>query len=93
MNLNKALPELLWRLPGVGTKSVEGIVPLRCWHRLRMEDLVRLRLPLRKVLPFVVTDRSAHATVSREKVWQQFTNPSPQLDLLPSEASVVTGQL
>ena len=94
VDLNKAPRELLWRVPGLGTKSVDRIVLLRRWHRLRVDDLVRLRLSLRKVLPFVVTDdRSDQGTVSREKMWQQFANPSPQLDLLPAEASVVTGQL
>ena len=40
VDLNKAPREILLRVPGLGTKSVERILRIRRWHRLRLEDLV-----------------------------------------------------
>jgi putative DNA modification/repair radical SAM protein len=54
IDLNRASREMLLRVPGLGTRSVDRILRLRRWHKLRFEDLSRLRLPLRKVLPFVL---------------------------------------
>ena len=39
IDLNKAPRDLFLRIPGVGTKSVERILRLRRWHKLRFEDL------------------------------------------------------
>jgi putative DNA modification/repair radical SAM protein len=93
VDVNKAPRELLWRVPGLGTKSVERILRLRRWHQLRDGDLVKMRLPFRKTLPFVVTlDRSADDRTKRARIWQQLSDPSSQLELLPVEQSVLTGQ-
>ena len=93
VDLNKAPREILWRVPGLGTKSVERILRLRPWHRLRTDDLVRLRLPLRKILPFIVADDHYRKDSDRETAIAEFKSPSRQLDLFPFETSVVTGQL
>ena len=93
IDLNKASRELLWRIPGLGTKSVERILQLRRWHRLRRDDLRKLRLPLHKVTPFVVVDDNVgYRTMDRESVLRHFVSPARQLDLLP-QTSVVAGQL
>ncbi len=52
IDLNKAPRELLLRIPGVGTKSVERIVQARRWHKLRLDDLPRLHVSVKNVLPF-----------------------------------------
>jgi putative DNA modification/repair radical SAM protein len=93
VDLNKAPRELLWRVPGLGTKSVERILQIRRWHRIRTDDLVRLRLSLRKLLPFVVTEDHYRSVIDRDIEIAQFKAPSRQLDLFPFETSVVTGQL
>jgi putative DNA modification/repair radical SAM protein len=93
VDLNKAPRELLWRVPGLGTRSVDRILRLRRWHRLRTDDLVRLRLPLRRVLPFIITEDHRRAPVDGEITAAQFKIPSGQLDLFPVQTSVVTGQL
>ncbi|MBA3833216.1 MAG: hypothetical protein H0X34_15240 [Chthoniobacterales bacterium] len=56
VDLNKAPRHLLLRVPGLGTKSVERILRIRRWHKLRLEDLVRLHLPLKKLLPPAETE-------------------------------------
>jgi predicted DNA-binding helix-hairpin-helix protein len=33
---------------------VDRLLAVRAWHRLRVEDLARLRVPVRRALPFIV---------------------------------------
>ncbi len=95
IDLNKAAREWLLRVPGLGTKSVERILRLRRWHKLRLEDLTRLHLPVKKVLPFViVADHNPNALVlDSEKLDARLMPPTRQLDLFSFEPSVITGQL
>ena len=61
VNLNKAARELLLRVPGLGVKNVDRIVRIRRWHQLTLADLTRLRVPLKKTLPFIiVADHTPH---------------------------------
>ena len=53
VDLNRAPRELLLRVPGLGVKAVERLLASRRVRRLRTDDLKRLRVPVRKVLPFV----------------------------------------
>ncbi|RYF16084.1 MAG: putative DNA modification/repair radical SAM protein [Comamonadaceae bacterium] len=54
VDLNRAPRELLLRVPGLGVKAVERLLLARRVRRVRSEDLQRLHVPVRKVLPFVV---------------------------------------
>lgn len=61
VNLNRAPRSSLCRVPGLGIKNVERILQVRRWHAIRLEDLVRLRVSLKKVLPFIeVLDHNPH---------------------------------
>ncbi|MEO8440368.1 MAG: putative DNA modification/repair radical SAM protein [Spartobacteria bacterium] len=95
VDLNKAPRHLLLRIPGLGTKSVERILRIRRWHKLRLEDLFRLRLPLKRVLPFVTTaDENPHNRVlERDGLAATLVVRPKQLDLFGIEPSVVDGQL
>jgi putative DNA modification/repair radical SAM protein len=95
VNLNKAPRHLLLRVPGLGTKSVQRILQVRRWHQLRLEDLARLHLPLKKVLPFVtVADPNPHARkLESDGLLDQLLVRQNQLDLFAPEPSVATGQL
>jgi putative DNA modification/repair radical SAM protein len=53
MDVNTAPREMLLRVPGLGTRNVERIIASRRFRKLRVEDLTRLRLPMKKLLPFV----------------------------------------
>ncbi len=94
VDLNRSPRELLLRVPGLGTKSVERILRLRRWHRLRLEDLPRLHLPMKKVLPFVITaDYNAEAlSIDSDNLTMQAAPAPAQLNLFPVERSVITGQ-
>ena len=95
LDLNKAPRELLLRIPGVGTKSVDRILQVRRWHRIRLADLPRLHLSLRKVLPFViVADHNAAALrLDGHQLTEKFRPSDSQLDLFPDSTSVLSGQL
>jgi len=54
VDLNHAPKEMLLRVPGLGVKAVDKLLVARRVRRLRSDDLTRLHVPLRKVMPFVV---------------------------------------
>lgn len=56
VNVNRAPREMLWRIPGLGTKAVARILSARRWRRLRLDDIARLTVSVAKVRPFIVTD-------------------------------------
>ncbi len=53
VDVNTAAREMLLRVPGMGTRNVARILASRRHGALRVADLTRLRLPMKKVLPFV----------------------------------------
>lgn len=53
VNLNTAPRELLLRVPGLGVQSVNKLLQARRWRMLHRNDLKQLKVPLRKILPFV----------------------------------------
>lgn len=54
LDLNLADRHLLLRVPGLGVQSVNKIIKLRRVHKLRWEDLAKMRIDLKKVKPFVM---------------------------------------
>ena len=54
VDLNTAPKEMLLRVPGLGAKTVDRLLAARRVRRLRSDDLSRLRVPLAKVMPFVL---------------------------------------
>jgi putative DNA modification/repair radical SAM protein len=55
VDLNRAPLRMIARVPGIGMRNAKRLVELRRSRRVRYEDLVRLRCPLEKIKPFVVT--------------------------------------
>ena len=55
VDVNRAPRELLLRVPGLGTRAVGAILASRRHRRLRLDDLAKLTVSLRKVQPFIVT--------------------------------------
>ena len=54
VDVNRAPREMLLRVPGLGVKAVVRILAVRRVRQLRADDLRRLHVPLKKVLPFVL---------------------------------------
>ncbi|TLD72260.1 putative DNA modification/repair radical SAM protein [Phragmitibacter flavus] len=60
-DINRAPRETLLRVPGLGVRNVDRILQIRRWHTLRLTDLMRMRMPMKKVLPFIITaDHTPH---------------------------------
>lgn len=54
VDLNRAPKAMLLRVPGLGVTSVARIISARRVRAIRYDDLARLRVTLKKVMPFVV---------------------------------------
>ncbi len=55
VDVQTASREVLLRVPGLGVRNVDRIIQIRRFTRLRLADLVRLRISLHKVQPFLMT--------------------------------------
>lgn len=55
LDLNRAEPALIARIPGIGIRTTQRLVELRRQRRIRYEDLARLRCVLAKAKPFFIT--------------------------------------
>ena len=53
VDLNRAPKEMLLRVPGLGTTSVKRLLQARRVRTLRLDDLTRLKVALKNVLPFI----------------------------------------
>lgn len=98
LDLQKAPRELMLRVPGLGVRNVERILKIRRWHVLRLEDLARLRLPMKKVLPFVVVADHRPHLLEKDPAMRAMLSPPQiprQLELFPATApvSVISGEL
>jgi len=103
VDVNRAPREMLLRVPGLGVRNVNRIVRIRRWHKLRVADLLRLRVPLKKTLPFIVAaDHTPHLLEVERAGLQLEEKGAAQLDLFatariqeeaPVLSSAVTGEL
>jgi putative DNA modification/repair radical SAM protein len=55
VDVNKADRELLLRVPGLGTRSVDRILAARRHTTLRLADIGRLARSVKRLLPFLIT--------------------------------------
>jgi putative DNA modification/repair radical SAM protein len=102
-DINRAPREVLLRVPGLGVRNVDRILAARRYCRLRLADLLRLRVPMKKVMPFILTadHTPARLGIDSEALRQRFLPPPEQMELslaTPSptaadHASVMTGEL
>ena len=56
VDVNTAPREALLRVPGLGVRTVDRLLLARRHGRVRLDDLLRLRISATKVLPFLVAD-------------------------------------
>ena len=89
VDLNRAPREMMLRVPGLGVRNVERILRVRRWHQLHLADLVRLRVPLSKLMPFVVVADYRPRSPAQLEV----AASREQLNLFhDTEGSVVSGE-
>jgi putative DNA modification/repair radical SAM protein len=56
VDINRADREMLLRVPGFGTKSVDRMIQVRRLKRLTLEDVRRLARTIAKIRPFIIAD-------------------------------------
>jgi putative DNA modification/repair radical SAM protein len=104
VDINKAPREMLLRIPGLGVRNVERILSARRYTSLRLADLIRLRLQMKKLMPFMITadHHPAKLGLDSDSLRARFLPPPKQLELnfdappisLPADVlSVRSGEL
>jgi putative DNA modification/repair radical SAM protein len=86
IDINRAARETLLRVPGLGVRAVNRIVAARRRRTIRVEDLQRLRVPLRRVLPFVLMPAHVPRQLESSGLERQLRAPPSQLSLLDPDA-------
>lgn len=95
VNLNTSPRPLLLRVPGLGVRTVDRIIQARRWSKIRLQDLVRLRVPLKKAMPFIeVADHHPGPELEAADLLNRFVVAPEQLNLFAApEPGMVDGQL
>ncbi len=88
VNINKAPRESLLRVPGLGVKTVDRLLQARHWRAVRIADLTRLRVSLKKVLPFIETADHVPKNLDLDSLPELFLRDQHQLDLFSTAAQV-----
>lgn len=66
--------ELLLKVPGLGVKTVDRLIALRRHRRLRYDDLLKLKAPMKKAAPFLVlADHHPRQQPESSQLRQQLT--------------------
>jgi predicted DNA-binding helix-hairpin-helix protein len=83
VDVQRASREILLRVPGLGVKNVDRILSIRRFTRIRQVDLIRLRVPLQKVQPFLMTadHNPAAYLLDSERLRARFVPKPQQLEL------------
>jgi putative DNA modification/repair radical SAM protein len=83
IDINRAAREMLLRIPGLGVRNAERILAARRHTQLRLADLIRLRLSLQKLLPFILAaDHTPHLfDLDGDSLRQRFLPPPKQMEL------------
>lgn len=83
VDVNKADRETLLRVPGFGTKTVKSILSSRRFRQLRLEDIARFGVSLKKVKAFVVAAGWSPGKLTERPDLRAMFAPQPeQLSLL-----------
>ena len=83
IDLNKADYEVILRIPGLGVRNAKRIITARRFHHIRVNDLIKMRVNLKKCLPFIITSdhQPASLELDSEKIRALHAPPAQQLEL------------
>lgn len=83
VDVNRASLQELLRIPGLGVRNAQRMVKVRRFHALRLEDLLKLRVNVKKSLPFMIcADHSpARHELDSDRLRARFAPPAEQLEL------------
>ncbi|GBR51033.1 hypothetical protein AA106555_0416 [Neokomagataea thailandica NBRC 106555] len=82
VDVNRASKEILLRVPGLGPKAVRSILVSRRHRALRLEDIGRMTVSVRKLRPFIVTTDWRPVSLSDSADLRPLVAPKPiQLEM------------
>jgi len=84
VDVNRASREMLWRVPGLGTKAVKSILAARRWRRLRLDDVARLTVSIARIRPFIIAEDWRPVVLADQAELKPLVAPRParqQLEL------------
>jgi putative DNA modification/repair radical SAM protein len=101
VDVNRAPREKLLRVPGLGVRNVDRLLQLRQFHKIRLADLLRLKVPLKRTRPFVITADhhpdalllDSPALAARVTGGRLSNSGSEQMNLFETFQPALTGQL
>jgi putative DNA modification/repair radical SAM protein len=73
VDVNRADREMLLRVPGFGTRTVQRVIKARRVRAIRSDDLARLRVPMKKVAPFIVLPDQRWPQIDAERLAKSLT--------------------
>ena len=83
VDINKQPLEILYRIPGLGVRNAQRIGNIRRYTQVRVADLIKIRVNLKKCLPFIITadHQPARYELDSEKLRAIYAPPAQQLEL------------
>lgn len=81
VDVNRCTREELLRVPGFGTKTVDRILAARRVRKLRVDDLGRLRVPVKRVLPFIKIAGASSGALDSERLAAMLESRPTQMAL------------
>ena len=83
IDVNRSQLEQLVRIPGLGVRTAQRIIRLRRHHAVRLDDLIKLRVNLKKTLPFLICmdHQPSKLEWSNERLREHFAPPPEQMEL------------
>ena len=82
VDVNRADREMLLRVPGLGTRSIDRIIATRRHHQLRLDDVARIAGSIDKVRPFIeAADWTPGGLTDSQRLRARLTPPPKQLAL------------
>ncbi len=83
IDVNRSPLEMLYRIPGLGVRNAKRITSLRRHTSITLSDLIKLRVNLKKTLPFMITSdhHPAKLELDSDKIRAQHAPPAQQMEL------------
>ena len=95
VDINRGTREELLRIPGIGYRTVARILSIRRYHRLRLEDLRKLRVFLQRAKAFLCAADHQPGTMLLDSASfeRKFLVAPRQLTLFGEGVAALTGEL
>ena len=95
VDLNKAPREMLLRVPGLGARNADRILTLRRFQKVRLDELHKLKISIKKIRPWVITaeHNPELSRLDRGDLAARAKPKDTQLELFVTAVSARTGEI